>query len=39
MERTMRTLESAMRSVEFDVAMLSDGSVGPSYGTLEEVDY
>lgn len=32
----MKILFDAMKSVEFDVPMLSDGSFGPNWGTLEE---
>lgn len=39
MRPSMQALEKAMRSVEFDVPMLSDGSVGRSWGTLQPVPY
>ena len=34
MKREMRILQDCMRSVEFDVPMLSDGEYGPSWGAM-----
>jgi DNA polymerase I-like protein with 3'-5' exonuclease and polymerase domains len=36
MKREMQLLREVMQSVEFDLLMLSDGEVGPSWGNLEK---
>ena len=37
-EAEMKLLREVMQSVEFDVPMLSDGEIGPNWGSLQKLE-